>query len=147
MSILTEQGKCEGSGSRTGNVSLHCKFINQVPPTPLPANRYIDEIVSGLRDRGVHLLYCIAQLDTELAQNDPLPQILLGIDPRLDLLVASNAYSGSIECRPRLLDLRYELLQVRQRVSELVKKCGYIRARGRIATIYSHSPLGVFLSL
>jgi len=43
-------------------------------------------------------MYCIAQLDTEPAQNVPLPQILLGIDPRLDLLVASNAYSGSIEC-------------------------------------------------
>jgi hypothetical protein len=61
-------------------------------------------------------MYCIAQLDIEPVQNVTLPQIVLGIDPRLDLLVVGNAQSGSIECRPRLLDLRYELLQVRQRV-------------------------------
>lgn len=70
------------------------------------------EIVSGLQNRSMHLLHRIAQLDAEPAQNIPLPRIILGIDPRLDLLVIDNAHTKrllsvrGVECRPRLLDLR-----------------------------------------
>jgi hypothetical protein len=62
------------------------------------------EIVSGLQNRSMHFLHRIAQLDTEPAQNIPLPRIILGVDPRLDLLIVDNAHTKrllrvrSVEC-------------------------------------------------
>jgi len=85
------------------------------------------EIVPGLQNRSMHFLHRIAQLDTKPAQNVPLPRIILGVDPRLDLLIINHAHAKrflgvrSVECRPRLLDLRQQLLPVRQRVSESVE--------------------------
>ncbi len=70
---------------------------------PLPTDR---RDRSGPSRSGAYIsCICIAQLDIEPARNVPLPQIILGIDLRLDLLVSGNALSGSIECRPHLLDL------------------------------------------
>jgi len=52
----------------------------------------------------VNLLHCIARLDTEfeLGQNVPLTQI---VEPTPELALAVGAYSGRVECRPRLLTL------------------------------------------
>jgi len=72
--------------------------------------------IADLQDRSVSLLQRITQLDTEPAQNVPLAQIVLDIGSHFDLLlVAANAYSGCVGCRPRLLDLRKELMAFRQR--------------------------------
>ena len=69
------------------------------------------ELVPRLEDRRVHLLHRIAQLDTEPAQNVPLPRVVLGVHPRLHLLIIDHAHAETalrlrrVKRRSRLLDL------------------------------------------
>ena len=85
------------------------------------------EVVAGLKDRGVHLLHRVAELDAEPAQDVALPGVVLCVHARLDLLVVDDADAerllrlGRVERRARLLDLREELLPVRERVAEPVE--------------------------
>ena len=82
------------------------------------------EIVSGLEDLRVHLLHRVPELDAEPAQNVALPRVVLGVHTRLDLLVVDHAHPerllrlGRVERRPRLLDLRQQLLPEREGVAE-----------------------------
>lgn len=75
----------------------------------------------------MHLLHRHTQLSSEPVHNIPLPRIVLGIDPRLDLLVVDDAHPEallglrSIERRASFLDLCEQLLPVRERVSEAVE--------------------------
>ena len=75
----------------------------------------------------MHLLHGHAQLGSEPVHNIPLPRIVLGIDPRLDLLVVDDAHPEAllrlrgVERRSSLLDLRQELLPVRERIPETIE--------------------------
>jgi len=60
------------------------KVIDHVRLFPLPTNRYIEETISGLRDRGVLLLYCTGQLDIQPVQSVPCHKLYLALTtPRL----------------------------------------------------------------
>ena len=78
------------------------------------------ELVPGLENRCMHLLHRDAQLGSKPVHNIPLPRIVLGIDPRLDLLVVDDAHAEAllglrgVERRASFLDLREKLLPVRQ---------------------------------
>lgn len=75
----------------------------------------------------MHLLHRVAQLDAEPAQNIALPRIVLGIHAGLHLLIVDNTDAERllcvrrVECRARLLDLREQLLPVRERVAQAVE--------------------------
>ena len=82
------------------------------------------ELVPGLENRRMHLLHRDAQLSSEPVHDVPLPCIVLGINPRLDLLVVDNAHPETllrlrgVERRTSFLDLCEELLPVRERVTK-----------------------------
>ena len=75
----------------------------------------------------MHLLHRISELDAEATQDVPLPRVVLRVHARLHLLVVDHAHAerllrlGRVERRTRLLDLRQQLLPVRERVSESVE--------------------------
>ena len=85
------------------------------------------KLVPSLENRRMHLLHRDAQLGTEPVHNIPLPPIVLGVNPRLNLLVVDDAYAKTllrlrgVESRASLLDLCEELLPVRERVPEAVE--------------------------
>ena len=85
------------------------------------------KLVPGLQNRRVHLLHRHAQLRSKPVHDIPLPRVVLRVHPRLDLFVIDDTYPeallglGSVERRPSFLDLRQELLPVRERVSEAVE--------------------------
>jgi len=85
------------------------------------------ELVPGLENRRMHLLHRHAQLGSEPVHNIPLPRVVLGVHPRLDLLVVNDAYAKAllrlrgVERRTSFLDLCEELLPVRERVSETIE--------------------------
>lgn len=78
------------------------------------------ELVPRLQNRRVHLLHRHTQLGPKPVHNIPLPRVILGINPRLDLFVVDDAHAeallrlGRVERRPSLLDLSEELLPVRE---------------------------------
>ena len=86
------------------------------------------KLVPSLENRRMHLFHRHAQLGSEPVHNIPLPRIVLGVNPRLDLLVVDNAHAeallclGGVECRTSFLDLCEELLPVRERVPEAVEQ-------------------------
>jgi len=75
----------------------------------------------------VHLLHRYAQLRAKPVHDIPLPRIVLGVNPRLHLLVVDDAHAeallrlGGVERRMRFLDLHEELLPVRERVPEPIE--------------------------
>ena len=85
------------------------------------------EFVPRLQDRRVHLLHRVPQLDTEPTQNVPLPRVVLGVHPRLHLLVIHDANPETalrlrgVKRRPRLFDFGKQLLPVCERISESVE--------------------------
>ena len=85
------------------------------------------ELVPRLQDRRMHLLHRIAQLDPEPTQNVPLPRVVLGVHPRLHLLVIDDAHAETalrlrrVERRARFFDFGEELLPVCERVAEAVE--------------------------
>jgi hypothetical protein len=85
------------------------------------------ELVPGLENRRMHLLHRHTQLGSEPVHNIPLPRVVLGINPRLDLLVVDDAHAEAllrlrgVERRTSFLDLCEELLPVRERVSEAIE--------------------------
>lgn len=74
------------------------------------------KVVSRLCNERMYIFHGIAQLDTESTENISLPSVILGIDPRLDLLIVDDAYTQrflrvrGVKCRSRFLNLREELL-------------------------------------
>lgn len=96
-------------------------------PTYQSFNRLMLEVVPRLENRRMHLLHRHAQLRPKPIHNVPLPRIVLGIDPRLDLLIVDDTHAeallrlGRVERRSSFLDLSQELLPVRERVSEAVE--------------------------
>jgi len=85
------------------------------------------ELVPRLENRRVHLLHRYAQLRPKPVHDIPLPRVVLGVDPRLHLLVVDDAHAEAllrlrgVERRTRLLDLCEELLPIRERVSEPIE--------------------------
>jgi len=85
------------------------------------------ELIPRLKNRCVHLLHRYAQLRPKPVHDIPLPRVVLGIDPRLDLLVVDDAHAEAllrlrgVERRTSFLDLCEELLPVRERVSESIE--------------------------
>lgn len=75
----------------------------------------------------MHLLHRIPELDAKTAEDIALPRVILSVDARLHLFVVDHAHAerflrlGRVERRTRLLDLRQQLLPVRERVSESVE--------------------------
>ena len=85
------------------------------------------ELVPRLENRRVHLLHRYAQLGPKSVHDIPLPRVVLGVNPRLDLLVVDDAHAEAllrlrcVERRTCFLDLCEELLPVRERVSEPIE--------------------------
>jgi hypothetical protein len=85
------------------------------------------EFIPGFENRRMNLLHRHAQLSSEPVHNIPLPRIILGINPRLDLFVVDYTHAEallrlrSVERRPSLLDLSEQLLPIRKRVAEAVE--------------------------
>ena len=75
----------------------------------------------------MHLLRRIPELHTELRQDDPLPRVVLGVHPRLHLLIIDDAHAKlllrlhRVERCARALNLRQELLPVCKEVAEAVE--------------------------
>ena len=75
----------------------------------------------------MHLLHRIPKFHPEPRQDVPLPRVVLGVHPRLHLLIIDDAHAKlllrlrRVERRPRALDLRQELLPVCERVAEAVE--------------------------
>jgi len=78
------------------------------------------ELVPSLENRRMHLLHRHTQFGPEPVHNIPLPRIILGINPRLDLLVVDDTHAEAllglrgVERRASFLDLCEELLPVRK---------------------------------
>ena len=85
------------------------------------------KVIPGLQYGRVHLLHRVPELDPESAEDIPLPRVVLGVHARLHLLVVDDAHAerllrfGGVKRRARLLDLRQELLPVRERVPKPVE--------------------------
>ena len=85
------------------------------------------KLVPGFENRRMHLFHSHAQLGSEPVHNIPLPRIVLGVNPRLDLFVVDDAHPEALLClrsverRPGLLDLGEQLLPVRERVPKAVE--------------------------
>ena len=85
------------------------------------------ELVPSFQNSRVHLFHRNAQLCAEPVHDIPLPRVVLGVHPRLDLFVVDDAHPEAllrlrrVERRPGLLDLGEQLLPVRERVSEAVE--------------------------
>ena len=85
------------------------------------------QVISRLQNRRVHLLHCVTQFHPKSTKDIPLPRVILGIDPRLHLLIVNDTYAkrllsvGRIERRPGLLDLGQQLLPIRQRVAKSIE--------------------------
>jgi hypothetical protein len=85
------------------------------------------QVIARLEDRRVHLLHRIPKFHAEPREDVALPRVVLGVHARLHLLVINNADPElllrlrRVERRARALDLRQELLPVRERVAEAVE--------------------------
>jgi hypothetical protein len=56
------------------------------------------QLIARLQDGCVHLLHRIPELHAETAENIPLPCVVLGVHPGLDLLVVYDADAESVLC-------------------------------------------------
>ena len=85
------------------------------------------KLVPSFENRRVHLFHRDAQLSPEPVHNIPLPRIVLGVNPRLNLFIVDDAHAeallrlGGVERGTSFLDLCQELLPVRERVSKTVE--------------------------
>lgn len=75
----------------------------------------------------MHFLHRIAKLDAEPRQYIALPRVILGVHPRLHLLIVHDAHAKfllrlcRVERRPCTLNLRQKLLPMRERVPESIE--------------------------
>jgi hypothetical protein len=103
--------------------------VSLVPPRTAyqTLDRLVFEVIARLEDRSVHFLHRITELDAKPRQNVSLPRVVPCVDPRLDLFVIDHADAKlllrlrRVERRARALDLRQELLPVRERVAQPVE--------------------------
>ena len=78
------------------------------------------ELISRFKDRCMHLLHSVSELDSKPAENIALPGVVFGVNTCLNLLVVDHAYAKRalrlrcVERRARLLDLREQLLPKRK---------------------------------
>ena len=85
------------------------------------------EVVARLENRRMHFLHRITKFDAEPGQYIALPRVILGIHPRLHLLIVHDAHAKfflrlrRVERRPCPLDLRQKLLPMRERVPESIE--------------------------
>ena len=75
----------------------------------------------------MHFLHRIPKLDAEPREDIALPRVIFGIDARLHLFIIDNAHPKlflrfrRVERLARSLNLRQELLPVRERVAEPIE--------------------------
>lgn len=75
----------------------------------------------------MHFLHRVPELHAESRQNVPLPRVVLGVHPRLHLLIIHDAHPElllllrRVERNTRALNLRKELLPICERIAEAIE--------------------------
>jgi hypothetical protein len=126
-------------GHKTKGTRKKMRTPNETTPPSVPVplvpprtayqtlDRLVFEVIARLEDRSVHFLHRITELDAKPGQNVSLPCVVPCVDARLDLFVIDDADAKlllrlrRVERRARALDLRQELLPVRERVAQPVE--------------------------